>query len=434
MAVLLATGDGELDRRLAAQLPGRPAVVYYREALREAPPEQVWDVAVVSTLLPGRCSLVESVWALRDRGVRVVLVGPAPPVEELAELVALGVYDLLLGEQPVQRILEAVERPAAPGEALAVLAEAGREVAPGRLRQLASRVAAVARQKLAGALPAARTRGAGPATETVRQAGCEAEGTDVGRGAGAPGTVAPEGPGAADAGPGSRDAVAAGRPVAEGVPGGCAPGTGTGERATGWPVRLPPRRRQLVAVVEADRCGTEQHLVRWAQQLAAEGRTVALVGLDLENRCGRLLGAHGPSDPWHWQHAGRDLFLPVTDRLRVVPAPAAEAGVEPEWVGHVLQVALEEHDMVLSDLGCRWAPRLFRPVLALATAQVLVCSGTPYGYAAVERRLEQADLSGWADPQRFQLVVVAGPGAAAVPLHLRDWLAGTLAAPSSGEG
>ncbi|PZN00887.1 MAG: hypothetical protein DIU76_11930 [Bacillota bacterium] len=87
---------------------------------------------------------------------------------------------------------------------------------------------------------------------------------------------------------------------------------------------------------------------------------------------------------------------------------------------------MEQHEMVLVDLGCRWAPRVFRPVLTLATVQVLVCSGTGYGYAAAERRLEQADLSGWTDPLRFQLVVVQGQDEkpAPVPVHLRELFRG----------
>lgn len=130
MRVILATGDDKLN----AWLSGRPEVsvvveLQYREALMQSQQGADADVVIVSTSLPGRVPLAEAVLPLRCGGTRVVLVGPPPSPQEVEDLITMGVYDILTGEQPLVRIKEALERPATLGQALNILGRRKQELA-----------------------------------------------------------------------------------------------------------------------------------------------------------------------------------------------------------------------------------------------------------------------------------------------------------------
>ncbi len=134
MRVILATGNEQLNKALSAATGAEVAAeLYYREAL--ATGRQAVDVAVVSTELPGQMDLPRAVLPLRLAGTRVVVVGPGLSGPELDELLLLGVYDLLLGDQPLSRLTEALRRAATLGEALQAT---GRQIPPaagGRILQ-----------------------------------------------------------------------------------------------------------------------------------------------------------------------------------------------------------------------------------------------------------------------------------------------------------
>lgn len=128
MRVVLATGDEQLNRTLAEAAASAGvdleivAEVLYREALAGEPLLRAGaEVAVVSTRLPGTAPLSSMLLPLRAAGVRVVVVGPPLPRQEAEELILLGVYDLLTGEQPIARIVQGLKTPATLGDALKVV-------------------------------------------------------------------------------------------------------------------------------------------------------------------------------------------------------------------------------------------------------------------------------------------------------------------------
>nr|PZN37748.1 MAG: hypothetical protein DIU70_12030 [Bacillota bacterium] len=295
--VLLATGDTALDRRLEQELGCTAIPVYYREALRQLPAGFRPDVAVVSTRLPGREPLVDCVMALRLAGVRVVLIGPRPEAEELEQLVALGVHDLLVGDQPLSRIAAACHQPATLAEALAVLEQAGAAPKPGRWRQLMQGL----RARMAAALPTAVRRlevAAPPRVDRpVARNPVAVDGETTNDG-----TAGSDGDNSSDRAPDAEPVPAtlpvrhvAGQqhevgqqeeeaPAARLPPAGVVdkPGVhveeeaararGSGGRAAAaWPLQLPPGGRHVVAVVEADRAGGGRLLARRAQGPATGG-------------------------------------------------------------------------------------------------------------------------------------------------------------------
>lgn len=158
----------------------------------------------------------------------------------------------------------------------------------------------------------------------------------------------------------------------------------------------------LLAVVEAVPTGGEEFVSAAAASLQAQGRRVAIVSLDKQNRLATRFG-RAPAPAWLWTQASPELFGPGAGPL-VVPGPASEAEVNAEAVDRVITTLLPLVDVTLVDLGCRWDPRMFRSVLFHATEIVMLTRSGQWSGA--EMRLEQAELSGWTDMRKLRLVVV----------------------------
>jgi hypothetical protein len=155
--------------------------------------------------------------------------------------------------------------------------------------------------------------------------------------------------------------------------------------------------------------------------VGAAGHTYAAVSLDRDNRLGARLGCVAPSPNWCWKQADDELFICKSAGL-VIPAPASEDELATADVAAAMEKAIAAADALVVDLGCRWTPRLFRPVLARATHIWLIVRAGQW--SAVEMRLEQADFSGWTAMDRLRLVVV-GEGIP-VPAGLAEITAAVL--------
>lgn len=186
----------------------------------------------------------------------------------------------------------------------------------------------------------------------------------------------------------------------------------------------PGAARLVIALIEAVPAGGADLAMSVVEVLEQAGHRVGILSLDKENRLGARLGAAAPAPSWCWKQASPDLL--VRSGLRVLaPGPAAEGEIGSEAVDRVLHLVRETADIVLADLGCRWEPRLFRPVLLHAEQiWVLVRAGQ---WTGAEMRLEQAECSGWLEMRRVRLVVV-GDGAPP-PAGLGVPVAGVLPAP-----
>lgn len=139
-------------------------------------------------------------------------------------------------------------------------------------------------------------------------------------------------------------------------------------------------RSRLIALVEASPAGTELLAAALVRTAEAVGRTA--VALALEPR-GRLLSLiptalTGPPDP---------APALLTERLNDLQGRA---------------------DIIVVDLGCRWAPALFRPVLSRADEIWLV--GQVGQWGALEARQSQAEFSGWTNLERISLFALGPPG------------------------
>jgi hypothetical protein len=176
--------------------------------------------------------------------------------------------------------------------------------------------------------------------------------------------------------------------------------------------------KPVIAIVEAVAVDAET-LGQTALEVAVScGYPFGAISLDRQNRLATRLGHAAPSPVWSWKHTE-----PVTPSARVViPAPEAEEELDGSDVEAMLQTVLGLTEGVVVDLGCRWAPRLFRPVLTRATHIWLVVRAGQWG--AVEVRLDQAEFSGWTDMKRIRLVVL-GTGSP-VPAQFGDMVAAVL--------
>lgn len=383
--IILATGDESLHHFLTAH-PGIEVVaqVHYREAMAEREEQLTADVALVSTRLPGKATLLETVFPLRRAGVRVVLIGPRLAAVELEELVLLGVYDLLLGEQPVHRITAALHKGANLAAALDHLEHPGLPARPVRQRVLSFLRAAATRPRPAAAVQVSS---------------------------------------ASHRGQNARDAAHVGgpAPIQNDTP------AAAGTSRAGRTPELKWHGKPFLAIIEADLAGAESLAVRSVDLLERSGHLVGVLSLGRGNRLAALLGDPAPARRSAWQTQEDDLYH--RDRGRIIlSGPSRDHDLQPPWVEATLNRLTQQTDVVLADLGCRWAPRLFRPVLAQASHIWLVATATRSGWAAVEKRLEQAELSGWLDPRSMRVVGVAVTGAheVAVPPSVRDLLAGLL--------
>lgn len=121
MRLLLATNEPALDAHFKGLAwLGVCGEVYYREALPKA---EEADVALVSAYLPGEMDMLEALFSLRRRGIRVIYLAGDLSCSDpfLADLIALGVYDVFLGEATMAEIEERIKSPASFEEALRLL-------------------------------------------------------------------------------------------------------------------------------------------------------------------------------------------------------------------------------------------------------------------------------------------------------------------------
>lgn len=152
--------------------------------------------------------------------------------------------------------------------------------------------------------------------------------------------------------------------------------------AESWPQPRLQRRgvgpSRLIALVEASPVGAERLAAALVRQGQASGRTA--IGLSLEPR-GRL--------------------------LHVLPAGLALVVPEEALLDHLLELQ-RQADLLVVDLGCRWAPTLFRSVLSRADEIWLI--GEVGLWGALEARQSQAEFSGWTDLDRVSLFALGPPG------------------------
>jgi hypothetical protein len=202
---------------------------------------------------------------------------------------------------------------------------------------------------------------------------------------------------------------------------------GAGGGAGVAPPAAPAPRfgRQIIALVEAVPAGADALALALAGAVEQAGQRVSLVSLDRANRLGQRLGVPAPAPAWQWKQASPELLVRQGLRL-LVPGPSAETEVGHDAVEGVLHLAREAADIVVVDLGCRWEPRLFRPVLLRADAIWIVTRAGQW--TGTEMRLEQAEFSGWTEMRRVRLVVIGdGPPP---PVGLGVQVAGTLSEPA----
>lgn len=172
--------------------------------------------------------------------------------------------------------------------------------------------------------------------------------------------------------------------------------------------------KPVVALVEAAPSGADELMLNLISLVEEERGTCGVISLDRQNRMAGRLGCVAPSPQWCWNSAAPELFIPQGARV-VVPAPDPEAGLAPEAVQQVVRKVTELADVVVVDLGCRWEPRLFRPVLMLASHVWFVTRAGQW--TAMEMRLEQAEFSGWTDMSRVRSVALGDTQSVPIGAH-----------------
>lgn len=190
-------------------------------------------------------------------------------------------------------------------------------------------------------------------------------------------------------------------------------------------MQAPHFGRQVIALIEAVPAGADVLALTLAKAVEQAGQRVGLVSLDRANRLGQRLGIPALAPAWQWKQASPELL--VRQGLRVVvPGPAAEGEVGSDAVEGVLHLVREAAETVVVDLGCRWEPRLFRPVLLRADMIWIITRAGQW--TGTEMRLEQAEFSGWTEMRRVSLVVI-GEGAPP-PVGIGVPVAGVLPEPA----
>lgn len=163
--------------------------------------------------------------------------------------------------------------------------------------------------------------------------------------------------------------------------------------------------RPVIALIEAVPSGVEELALAAASILEGAGVCPGVICLDGQNRLAVRMGIRDRAPALAWQQALPELPVACGSVL-VVPGPDNEAAISSAAVAAVLDETGRNCGGLVVDLGCRWEPRLFRPVLSAAThIWLVVRSGS---WSGAEMRLEQAEFSGWTDMERVR-VVVAGP-------------------------
>ncbi|MFZ5826296.1 MAG: hypothetical protein ACOY94_18540 [Bacillota bacterium] len=179
--------------------------------------------------------------------------------------------------------------------------------------------------------------------------------------------------------------------------------------------------KPLIALVEGSPCGADDLALTLMHLAESSGLRVALVSLEPQNRLGLRLGHPATSSGPGWGDNPGGQVRPVGPHL-LVPAPDREDWLDPERILACLDWVRNQVDATVVDLGCRWEPRLFRPVMEQAR-HIWVLTRAEKGMA-LEMRLEQAEFSGWTDMKRVQSLVLGGSprggalswGSYAVPL------------------
>jgi len=207
------------------------------------------------------------------------------------------------------------------------------------------------------------------------------------------------------------------------------PAAATPHRDEAAAVRLPEPspstgkhagQRPVLVLIEAVPSGAEELAATALEVMAAGGRTCGVVSLDPHNRLAARHGCTTLSPGWCWRQAAPELLVQRGDRI-VVTAPAHEAELEGGHVEAVLGEVLARADALVVDLGCRWVPRLFRPVVGMAT-QIWLVTRTGQ-WTGAEMRIEQAEISGWTPMDRVRLLVL---GPERPPLSLGVGVAGAV--------
>lgn len=210
----------------------------------------------------------------------------------------------------------------------------------------------------------------------------------------------------------------------------CRPDPGTGQRLAdpaptapavhASPVEPPPQalprrahapaapgRAVVIALVEAAPAGAEELALTILRLAAESGWRPGVVALDQQNRLGRRLGCAAPTPAWCWGKGAEGVVRQDGARV-VVAGPDSEQEVGEAGISTVLGIAAQACDVLIVDLGCRWEPRLFRPVLTRAERIWLLAPASKS--TAMEMRLEQAEFSGWTDLSRVQPVLLTDRG------------------------
>jgi hypothetical protein len=165
--------------------------------------------------------------------------------------------------------------------------------------------------------------------------------------------------------------------------------------------------KPVIALVQASPCGAADLALTLLGMMEQVGYRVGVICLDKQNLLGARFGCAANSPHWCWRQASAELFVHQGSRL-IVPAPDLETGLDSDSVRTVLLATVDAVDAVVVDLGCRWEPRLFQPVLALAThIWFLTETGK---WTALEMRLEQAEFSGWTEMARVRPVALGEGG------------------------
>lgn len=107
--ILLATGIEKFEKRLKDELVSLGYDVtegYYREMDMSG-----FDTVVLSPALPGERDMVDLVYSLRERDIRVILLAGTMGGSELKQIVNMGVYDILFDPVRCADVIDILRNP-----------------------------------------------------------------------------------------------------------------------------------------------------------------------------------------------------------------------------------------------------------------------------------------------------------------------------------
>ncbi len=201
------------------------------------------------------------------------------------------------------------------------------------------------------------------------------------------------------------------------------PAGAAAQAATAAPARIAAQRPAaagaiapgtLVALVEAVPTRSDELAGAVVEAAEARGLRCGILSLEPQNRLAGRFGCPATTPAWKWKEESPDLLVAQGPRT-VVAGPEFEEELDGPAVDRVLSRLRDATDVAVVDLGCRWLPRLFRPVLTAAT-HIWVLT-RPGQWSGAEMRLQQAELSGWTDMSRVRLVVVGAGAPVSVQFH-----------------